>query len=125
MFKKIFVLFLFLFLLFFSFLNSSLAQTSGTNTGGSNPTTVRLSNPLGSGATAQSVIGNVIDKVLGVVGALALIMFIYGGITWMTAMGNEQQITKGKNVLMWAALGLIVIFSSYALVKFVLQAIGA
>jgi hypothetical protein len=124
MFKKIFVLFLFLFLSFFSFLNISLAQTSGTNTPPPAPP-VRLANPLGAGATAQGVIGSVIDKVLGVVGALALIMFIYGGITWMTAMGNDQQITKGKNILMWSALGLIVIFSSYALVKFVLQAIGA
>lgn len=123
MFKKIFVLLLFLFLSFFSFLNISLA-TSGTNTPPPAPP-VRLANPLGAGATAQGVIGSVIDKVLGVVGALALIMFIYGGITWMTAMGNDQQITKGKNILMWSALGLIVIFSSYALVKFVLQAIGA
>lgn len=124
MFKKIFILFLFFFLLFFSSLNNSLAG-SGVNTKKATSTPVRLSNPLGAGATAQGVIGSVIDKVLGVVGALALIMFIYGGITWMTAMGNDQQITKGKNVLMWAALGLIVIFSSYALVKFVLQAIGA
>ena len=40
-------------------------------------------------------------------------------------MGNEQQIKKGKDILMWATLGLVIIFSSYALVKFVLQAIGA
>lgn len=123
MLKKIFVYFLFFFLMFFSFSNLSLAQTSQNNNNNSN--TVRLANPLGANATPQGVIGNIIDKVLGVVGALALIMFIYGGITWMTAMGNDQQITKGKDILMWSALGLVVIFSSYALVKFVLQAIGA
>ncbi|HNV12969.1 MAG TPA: pilin [bacterium] len=123
MFRKIIIVSFSFLILFFSSFSVSLAQTTQDNV--SQPTTVKLSNPLGAGATAQSVIGNVIDKVLGVVGALALIMFIYGGITWMTAMGNEQQISKGKDILMWSALGLVVIFSSYALVKFVLQAIGA
>ncbi|MDD3711066.1 MAG: hypothetical protein PHP37_00445 [Patescibacteria group bacterium] len=87
--------------------------------------TVKLSNPLGNNTTVPGLIGRVIDSVLGVVGSLALIMFIYGGITWMTAAGNEQSVTKGRNILMWSALGLVVIFSSYALVKFVIQAIGA
>ncbi|PKM91725.1 hypothetical protein CVU82_00770 [Candidatus Falkowbacteria bacterium HGW-Falkowbacteria-1] len=123
MIKKIFSYFL---LISFFFLASSslvFAQADQNNPPAS--TAVSLSNPLGAGATAQSVIGNVISQVLGVVGALALIMFIYGGLTWMTAMGNEQQIKKGKDILMWATLGLVIIFSSYALVKFVLQAIGA
>lgn len=88
-------------------------------------TTVKLNNPLGDNTTVPVLIGKGIDAVLGVVGSLALIMFIYGGITWMTAAGNEQSVTKGRNILMWSALGLAVIFSSYALVKFVISAIGA
>jgi hypothetical protein len=88
-------------------------------------TTVKLNNPLGASTTVPVLIGKGIDAVLGVVGSLALIMFIYGGITWMTAAGNEQSVTKGRNILMWSALGLVVIFSSYALVKFVISAIGA
>lgn len=88
-------------------------------------TTVKLNNPLGANTTVPVLIGKGIDAVLGVVGSLALIMFIYGGITWMTAAGNEQSVTKGRNILMWSALGLVVIFSSYALVKFVISAIGA
>ncbi len=88
-------------------------------------TTVNLDNPLGASTTVQTLVGRVIDAVLGVVGSLALVMFIYGGFIWMTASGNEQSVTKGKNIIMWAALGLVVIFSSYALVKFVIGAIGA
>lgn len=87
--------------------------------------TVKLPNPLGNNVTVPILIGRVINSVLGIVGSLALIMFVYGGITWMTASGNEQSVTKGRNIIMWAALGLVVIFSSYALVRFVIQAIGA
>lgn len=137
MFKKIFVLFSLLFILFFSFSNKVLADTTGDNvptnntadTTGDNTqnksgSTVRLDNPLGT-VSVPVVIGRVINKVLGIVGALALLMFVYGGITWMTSMGNEQKVTQGKNILMWASLGMVIIFSSYAIIRFILEAIGA
>jgi uncharacterized membrane protein YjfL (UPF0719 family) len=69
------------------------------------------------------LIGNVLNVALGIVGSLALVMFIYGGFVWMLAAGNEQAVEKGKNILMWAAIGLVVIFASYSLVRFVINAI--
>lgn len=86
---------------------------------------VALTNPLGASTTIPILIGKVISSVLGVVGSLALIMFVYGGFIWMTASGNEQSVTKGKNIIIWATLGLVVIFSAYALVRFVIQTVGA
>jgi hypothetical protein len=85
---------------------------------------VSLSNPLGDDKADRDpkvLIGNVINAVLGVVGSLALLMFIYGGFTWMTASGNSDKVQKGKNILLWATIGLIVIFTSYALVNFIIQ----
>lgn len=81
---------------------------------------VCLDNPLGADVTPQTFIGGIIRAILGIVGSLALAMFIYGGFTWMTAAGNAEQVTKGRNILVWATIGLIVIFTSYALVRFVL-----
>ncbi len=89
-----------------------------TKTGG----TVTLTDPLGIGNTAsgpQQLIGKIIKGVLGLVGSLALAMFVYGGFTWMLAAGNPTNVEKGKQILIWATIGLIVIFSSYALVQFV------
>lgn len=77
-----------------------------------------LDNPLGVTSIPQ-FIGMIIKAILGIVGSLALVMVIYGGLLMMTAHGNEQQVTKGKDVLIWAVLGLVVIFTSYALVRFV------
>jgi len=42
----------------------------------------------------------------------------------MTAAGNTERVEKGKKTIVWAVLGLVVIFTSYALVKFILLAIG-
>ncbi|MBU1627863.1 pilin [bacterium] len=85
---------------------------------------VCLEDPLGH-VTPQELIGKIIHAALGIVGSLALVMFIYGGFMWMMAGGNTERVKKGQDTLVWAALGLVIIFSSYALVKFVLGAIGA
>ena len=78
--------------------------------------------PLGE-LTMTQIIANVIKFVLGIVGVLALIMIIYGGITWMTSGGNIEQVKKGKNTLVWAVLGLAVVFLAYSLVYFVIEKI--
>ena len=81
---------------------------------------VFLHNPLGTDITPQTFIGGIIRAILGIVGSLALVMFIYGGFTGMTETGNAEQVVNGRNTLVWAAIGLIVIFTSYALVRFIL-----
>jgi len=62
-------------------------------------------------------------SVLSLVGSVSLLLFVYGGITWMTSMGNQTQIKKGKDIVVWAVIGLAVVFTSYILVKFVIQGI--
>ena len=83
-----------------------------------------LPNPLGDIKDPRQIIGNVIKAVLGIVGSLALAVFIYGGFMWVTSAGNEEKIKKGKEMIMWAAFGLAVIFLSYALVTFVINAVS-
>ena len=101
-------------------------QTGSTNstTPSNDSNAVSLTNPLGKTATPQALIGKVIEAILGVVGSIALLMFIYGGFTWMTSGGNEKNVTKGREIVMWAAIGLIIIFTSYGLIKFVIGSIA-
>ncbi|MDA2935754.1 pilin [Patescibacteria group bacterium AH-259-L05] len=67
--------------------------------------------------------GRIIKAVLGIVGVLALVMFIYGGILWMTSGGNAEKIKKGKDTIVWAVIGLAFIFFSYAILEFILKAL--
>ncbi len=86
--------------------------------------TTCLENPLGNDNTSpQKLIGNVINAVMGIVGSIALLMFIFGGLTWMLSGGSSEKVKKGKDILVWSAVGLAVIFSSYALVYFVITKI--
>jgi Type IV secretion system pilin len=99
-------------------------QPSNTNAPNADTDTVALTNPLTGNSTSKSIpelLGTIISYVMGIIGSLALVMFIYGGATWMLSAGNQEQVTKGKNIIIWAALGIAIIFTSYALVKFVID----
>jgi hypothetical protein len=74
-----------------------------------------------AGRSVQVIIGDAIRVVLGISGSIALLMFLYGGFTWMTAGGAPEKIETAKNTLTWAGLGLAVIFGSYVLVNFVIR----
>ena len=78
--------------------------------------------PLGS-TTLEAIIGNVVRGILGVSGALALIMFIWGGLQWMIAQGEADKIKKAKGTIVWAILGMVIIFSAYAIVSTLLKAL--
>lgn len=65
--------------------------------------------------------GRAITIVLRVLGSLALIIFMYGGILWMTAAGNDEHVKKALSTIVWGAMGIFVIFASYAMVQFILD----
>lgn len=104
--------------------NIALAQTPVTDPPGTTITddTAQLTNPLGPRKLPE-IIGDGIGVGLGVIGAVALALFVYGGFMWMTAAGNTSRVQKGREILIWATVGLVVIFTSYAVLNFVLDAI--
>lgn len=66
------------------------------------------------------VFGRAIRVAMGVMGSLALAMFVYAGFLMMLSPGNSENVEKGRTVLVWSSLGLVVILASYALVSLVL-----
>src|SRR3989339_164984 len=94
------------------------------NPANTNPgTPATLSDPLNlpKDSGVQVLIGRVINAALGVVGSLALLMFVYGGLLWMASGGNDEKVKQGREILIWATAGLALVFFSYVLVRFVIQ----
>ena len=84
--------------------------------------TAQLSNPLGTD-DVRVIIGRIIKAILGVSGGLALVMFIWGGLIWMTSQGEKARIEKGQKTLVWAVIGLAILFVAYAAVNWVILAL--
>ena len=84
---------------------------------------VPLPNPL-KADNIPELAGQVIGGLLGVTGSIALFMMVWGGIVWMTSQGNTERLKKGKDTILWAVLGLTIIFLSYIIINFVFEIIG-
>lgn len=66
-----------------------------------------------------ATIGNIVGVVLSFLGIIFFVLIIYGGFMWMTARGNEEQVTKARKVVINAAIGLAVILAAYAITAFI------
>ena len=65
------------------------------------------------------VVGNVIKTVLSLVGIIFLVLTVYAGYLWMTARGEDEQVTKSKNIMGRAVIGLIILMAAYSITRFV------
>lgn len=74
----------------------------------------------------NSLITTVINIFSIVVGVVAVIMIIIGGLKYITSSGDSNNITSAKNTILYAIIGLIVVALAQFVVKFVLsKATGA
>lgn len=78
-------------------------------------------NKLGT-TDVREIIGRAVKTSMGIIGSIALVMFLYGGFLWMTAGGNSEHEKKARDIIIWSSLGVIVILASYALVSFIFGA---
>jgi hypothetical protein len=74
--------------------------------------------------TAPQFLGMIAGAALAIAGSLFLFLIIYGGITIMTAAGNTDQVKKGKNIIIWAIIGAVILGAAYAITSLVFQAIS-
>ncbi|OGH69715.1 MAG: hypothetical protein A3C90_04035 [Candidatus Magasanikbacteria bacterium RIFCSPHIGHO2_02_FULL_51_14] len=77
---------------------------------------------LPSGQELPTFIGRLIQFFTGIIGTVALGMFIWGGLLWMTSVGNAEKKKKAMLIMVWTSLGVVATLASYILVNFVFQA---
>ena len=63
----------------------------------------------------------VVNVIMGFLGIIVVGMIFYGGYMWLTAMGSEDKVTKGKHTLMWAAIGAIIISVAWTIASYILH----
>lgn len=118
-------------------LTASTAFAQDAGTGNSNG-----SNTGGSGGSAASKIGEGVNQVGGndntvkledriktitnillfILGAIAVIMIIIGGIRYATSNGDSSQTKAAKDTILYAVIGLAVAIVAFAIVQFILIA---
>lgn len=71
--------------------------------------------------TVEGLFGQVVTLGLSMMAFFFFFLMIYGGVRWMTARGQEEFVTKGKNIIEAGIIGLIIMLGAYAIANFVLD----
>ena len=100
--------------------------------------TQEITNPAMAGAAAaradgmpaellgnEGIFTNITNTILYVVGIISVIMLIFGGLRYVVSGGDSKKVTDAKNTVLYAIIGLVIAILSYAIVNFVLNAIGS
>lgn len=85
--------------------------------------TVNAGTGLADKGDITQVITTIFKGVLAMTGFIFFILMIYGGYVWMSSQGNEEQVTKGRNTVIAAVIGIAIIVSGYAVTTFVTKAL--
>ncbi|MFA6161576.1 MAG: pilin [Patescibacteria group bacterium] len=62
--------------------------------------------------------------VMGLAGALFLLVFVYGGAMYVISFGKSDYVTKGKNALIRGSIGIVLVMSAWTIVSYVAASLG-
>jgi amino acid transporter len=114
--KKKVITLLVSFLAILSFSNIAAAYNFGgdSDTSGINTLATGAGYNLTS-TTPEEYIGKILLLVFSFIGLIFMVLVIYAGIQWMTAQGNTSQVSKAKDTLVKAIVGLVIIMAAYGI----------
>ncbi len=69
----------------------------------------------------QTLVKQFVNIFLFAVGALSVIMLIWGGIRYTTSAGDSNKVTAAKNTVLYAIVGLVIAILAYAIVNMVID----
>ena len=69
------------------------------------------------------VFKQVTNTILYIVGIIAVVMLIIGGIKYVVSGGDSKKVTDAKNTVLYAIIGLVIAFLAFAIVNFVISAL--
>ncbi len=77
----------------------------------------------GDGGALGNIFATIANIILFLVGAVAVIMLIIGGFRYVTSNGDANAISGAKNTILYAIIGIVVAFMSYAAVNFIVTSL--
>ena len=77
--------------------------------------------PGGRDATVAGTLATVINYALGIGFAVAVVMVIYGGYQYIFSAGSEEKATSGRNTILYALIGMVIIIFSFVIVNTIVK----
>ncbi len=112
--------------------NTTNGQGSGNTTNGqgsgnqSADLRFTITNPFNVGGTLYDVLNAILDKAIIPIGSIVVvIMIIYSGFLFVTARGDETQISNARRSLLYSAIGAAILLGAVGISKGIQATIDA
>lgn len=79
---------------------------------------------INRGVANPTTVENVLHLVLGVAGAVAVLIITIAGFKYVISQGNPQEAAKAKDTIIYALVGLLIAALGYSIVSFVVKGLG-
>ncbi len=73
-----------------------------------------------SGPTVDSIVKTGLNIFSAIIGIIAVVMIMIGGLKYMTSQGDSSQISAAKNTIIYASVGIVIVVLAQTIVKFVI-----
>jgi len=103
-----------------SFLPTMAGAVAEAKDYGLGATATKAYGKLPSVNNPRDILADLLGVVLSALGIIFLVQIVIAGIKWLTAQGEEEKITAAKQQIIHSIIGLVIVVSAYAIVKFVL-----
>ena len=67
------------------------------------------------------ILNIIINVVIGIIGFVAVMVIILGGVQYTTSAGDSGKVKKAKDTIMYGIIGLVVALMAYSIVNFILS----
>lgn len=71
------------------------------------------------GQSLTSIFASIVNVLLEIVGAIAVIMLVVGGLQFVLSSGDSKRVESARNTILYAVVGLIVASLAFAIIDFV------
>lgn len=78
-------------------------------------------NQVEGGNNLQGDVTNILNAVIAVLGLVAVVVIIIGGVQYMTSSGDAGKVKKAKDTILYGVIGLVICVLAFAIVNFVIS----
>ncbi len=79
---------------------------------------------VGANDDLYGSVGMILNVVYGVIGIVAVVMIILGGVNYATSQGDPGKVKKGKDTILYGVIGLVIVLIAFPITAFILDGLA-
>lgn len=71
------------------------------------------------------IILSLLGWILGILALVAAVLFVVGGIKWMTAQGSKDKVQEAQRLMLACIIGMLIIMAAWGIAKYAVGTLGS